>query len=128
MEGFIQGNDSEPAIKAEIDNDLCLGCGVCALKCSTGAMHLVKRKQRVFHPEDLFEKTIMLALDRGTLESQLFSDPNRISHRLMRGMVGGFCRLPAVKKALMSDQLRSRFLKSIKLGARLQGRGWMTEL
>ncbi len=111
-----------------VDRDFCLGCGVCALKCSTGAMRLKKREQRVFHPENIFEKIMLTALERGTLQNQLFPNPNLFTHKFMRGLVGGFCRLPAVKKALMSNQLRSRFLKSIETGARIQGRGWMTQL
>jgi hypothetical protein len=39
----------------------------------------------------------------------------------MRGIVGGFLRLPPVKKALMSDTLRSRFLTA--LGAAATARG-----
>jgi hypothetical protein len=91
-------------------------------------MKLVARQQRVIHPEDTFSKVLLLALDRGTLEHQIFPDPEKLSHRFMRGLVGGFCRLPSVKRALMSDQLRSRFLASMKLGAKLQGKGWVTEL
>lgn len=113
---------------ATVDRDYCLGCGVCALNCGTGAMKLRKREQRVLHPENLFEKVLLTALDRGTLENQLFADPNRFSHRLLRGLVGGFCRLPPVKKALMSDLLRSRFLQAMTTGVKLQGRGWVTEL
>ena len=128
MEDTIQGRGNKLGKTIDIDHDLCLGCGVCALKCSTGAMKLVQRKQRVFHPEDMFEKIILLALDKGTLENQLFSDPDRFSHRLLRGLIVGFCGLPSVKKSLMSDLLRSRFLQSIKFGAKLQGRRWMTEL
>lgn len=111
-----------------IDREYCLGCGVCALQCPTGAMKLVKRRQRVFHPENLFERIILASLERGTLQNQLFPDPNRFSHRLMRGLVGGFCRLPRVQKALMSEQLRSRFLRAVEKGAQFQGRGWVSEL
>ena len=91
-------------------------------------MKLINRKQRVIHPEDTFAKVLLLALDRGTLEYQLFPDPEKFSHRLMRSLVGGFTRLPAVKRALLSAQLRSRFLGSIKTGAKLQGKEWVTEL
>jgi hypothetical protein len=41
---------------------------------------------------------------------------------------GGFLRLPPVKRALMSDALRSTFLAAMKKGASAQGRGWMTEI
>lgn len=111
-----------------VDQEYCLGCGVCALKCPTGAMRLLHRQQRVLHPENMFERIILAALERGTLQNQLFPDVNKFSHRLMRGLVGGFCRLPKVQKALMSEQLRSRFLRAIEKGAQLQGRGWVTEL
>ena len=123
-----ENSDDKHRRKSEVDKKFCLGCGVCTLKCSTGAMKLVAREQRVIHPEDTFEKVLLLALDRGTLECQLFPDPRKFSHRLMRGFVGGFCRLPAVKKTLMSEKLRSRFLGSMKFGAKLQGREWLTKL
>jgi hypothetical protein len=42
--------------------------------------------------------------------------------------VGGFLRLPPVKRALMSDALRSRFLHAMKFGARAAGKQMLTEL
>jgi hypothetical protein len=45
----------------------------------------------------------------------------------MRGFVGGFLRLPPVKAALMSDMLRSSFLKAMTSGVRKQGKEWVTE-
>jgi hypothetical protein len=46
----------------------------------------------------------------------------------LRGFVGGFLKLPPVKKALLSDQLRSRFLNSLQSGVRKQGKAWVTEM
>ena len=115
-------------LSPRIDTAVCLGCGVCALQCPTGACRLVKREQRVIHPESTFERVILQCLEKGTLENQLFADPRRLDQKFMRSLVGGFLRLPAVKKALMSDALRSRFLRSMKQGAARQGRGWVTEL
>ncbi len=40
----------------------------------------------------------------------------------MRAIIGAFLGLPAVKKALMSDALRSRFLTAMSIGARAQGK------
>lgn len=100
----------------KIDTSICLGCGVCALKCPSGALKLVKRSQRVFHPEDTFERVILQCLERGTLQNQMFSNPQSITHKFMRGFVGAFLRLPPVKKALMSDTLRSSFLAVMRKG------------
>jgi ferredoxin len=110
------------------DESICLGCGVCALTCPKNAIHLVKRKQRVLHPETTFERVILASLERGTLQNQLFGDPSRITHRFLRGLVGGFLRLPPVKQALMSDLLRSRFLNVMKSGVRRQRRAWLLEM
>jgi len=79
-------------------------------------MSLKKREQRVLHPETTFERVILQCLERGTLQNQIFPDPQRVTHTFMRALVGGFLRLPPVKRALMSDALRSRFLKTMAHG------------
>lgn len=114
--------------KPVVNREFCLGCGVCSLKCKDKAMTLVKRKQRVILPENVFEKVILGCLERGTLQNQILVNPGSLSHKFMRGFVGGFFRLPPVKMALMSDLLRSSFLTFMRTGAKLQGRGWMTRI
>jgi Pyruvate/2-oxoacid:ferredoxin oxidoreductase delta subunit len=111
------GNPTEGLKLATVDQSMCIGCGVCALTCSHDAIKLVKRKQRVLHPETIFERLILASLERGTLQNQLFNDPQSISQKFLRGFFGGFLRLPPVKQVLMSDLLRSRFLSSLKAGA-----------
>ena len=101
----------------KIDAGVCMGCGVCALRCTTGALKLVKREQRVIHPEDTFERVILQCLERGTLQNMMFDNPQSVTHKFMRGFVGGFLKLPPVKRALMSDTLRSSFLGMMKKGA-----------
>jgi Pyruvate/2-oxoacid:ferredoxin oxidoreductase delta subunit len=110
IDAITMSEDSNP----RIDSTFCMGCGVCALECDTGAMSLVKRSQRVLHPEDTLERVILQCLERGTLQNQMFSNPDSLSHKFMRGVTGAFLRLPPVKKALMSDTLRSRFLDTLK--------------
>ena len=101
----------------EIDDAICMGCGVCAIKCATGAMKLIKRKQKVLHPETMFERIILQCLERDTLQNFIFTDTQRLTHKFMRGIIGGFLRMPPIKKALMSDVLRSRFLGFMQKGA-----------
>jgi ferredoxin len=104
-----------------IDEDFCIGCGVCSLVCDPDAINMQKRDQHIIHPETTFERVILQCLERGTLQNQLFDDPGSLSHKAMRGIVGGFLRLSPVKKALMTDTLRSRFLTAIAAGAAKTG-------
>ena len=87
-----------------------------------------KRQQHVIHPETTFERVILQCLERGTLQNQLFDDPGRLSHKAMRSIVGGFLRLPTVKKALMTETLNSRFLSAIAAGASRSGKPDVMEL
>jgi ferredoxin len=110
-----------------VDEARCIGCGVCTLRCKPGAMRLHKRKQRVLHPETTFERIILQCLERGTLQNQLFDNPASLTQAFARACLGGFLRLPPVKRALMSDALRSRFLGALKHAAQRRGMGEMVE-
>lgn len=113
----------------KINTSICIGCGVCALKCiKTESLKLIKREKRVIHPETTFERVILQCLERGTLQNQIFDNPQNITQKIMKGFIGGFLRLPPVKKILMIDTLRSKFLESMKKGAMRDGKGWLTEL
>jgi ferredoxin len=113
---------------AVVDGSICLGCGVCALKCPTGACGLTRRKQRVIPPESTFERLMLHSLEKGTLQNLLFDNPARIDQSFLRIFTGAFLRLPPIKRALLSDTLRSVFLSAVKSGVRMQGRGWALEL
>jgi len=94
--------------------DFCLGCGVCALQCPSGALRLHPRKQQVYHPEDSFERVLMQSLERNSLQALIFDNPMSRTHQFMRGLVGGFLKLPLVKQTLMSETVRSRFLATLR--------------
>jgi len=111
--------DNNPKLKklAQVQEH-CLGCGVCALQCPTGAITLHPRAQKVYHPEDSFERVIIQSLERDTLQTLFFDNPQSKTQEFMRFLVGGFLKLPAVKRALLSEKLRSRFLAGLrKLGS-----------
>ena len=114
--------------KGQVNAELCLGCGVCAYKCPTHSIEMISRGNRVIQPGTLFETTILGSLERGTLQNQIFDNPMSGTQGFMRSFMGAFLRLPMVKRALMSDALRSSFLQFMKIGARAQGKGWITEL
>jgi NAD-dependent dihydropyrimidine dehydrogenase PreA subunit len=124
----IENPQTKKKKDALIDDSICVGCGVCALHCKNGSVSLVKREQRVLHPETTFERVLLQSLERGTLQNQLFDNPQSIGQKFMRGVVGGFLRLPPVKASLMSDTLRSSFLNFMKTGIKKQGKDWLLEL
>jgi len=113
---------------AQIDTSICIGCGVCCLSCKKEALKLVNRKKRIIPPETTFERTILQCLEKGTLQNQLLDNPESRTQDFMRILIGAFLQLPPVKRALMSDVLRSTFLRTMKMGAKLQGKGWVLEL
>jgi len=124
----VEASEAKRKMKPHVDTSICLGCGVCALQCPNGACRLTKRAQRVIHPETTFERIMLECLERGTLQNQIFPNPRSINQKVMRAFVGGFLRLPPLKKALLSDRLRSKFLDAMKDGVTKQGKGWLIEL
>ena len=114
LEARATGHESRPVKQVARIGSLCLGCGVCALKCPSGALTLQPRPQKVFHPEDSFERVILQALERDTLQTFLFDNPASRTQAFMRALVGGFLKLPPVKRALLGEKLRSRFLSALR--------------
>ena len=127
MNAGVKAN-GKPQKLAQVDHSICLGCGVCSLQCPSDALKLDNRAKRVIHPETTFERVILQCLERDTLQNQLFDDPQSLTHKIMRPLVGGFLKLSPVKKALMSDALRSTFLKSMGAGISVLGKGYLHEL
>jgi len=123
------GNPENPKkMTASVNTELCAGCGLCVSKCRKQAVEMTAAKSRVIHPESLFEVTMLSSLERGTLQNQLFDNPQSTTQEFMRSFVGAFLKLPPVKSALMSDMFRSTFLSTAKVIAKLQGKGWMIDL
>jgi hypothetical protein len=79
-------------------------------------MVLVNSDQRVLLPANIFKRLILQSLERGTLQNQMFPEPEKLTHSFIRGFVGGILKLPPVKAVFMSDLLRSRFLETIQRG------------
>jgi hypothetical protein len=53
---------------------------------------------------------------------------NNAYHYTPSPIVVAFFKLTPVHRALMSDTLRSSFLKSMELGLNVQGKGWLAKL
>ena len=98
---------------ARVAEDACLGCGVCVRSCSRGAMSLRPRAARVITPVNSAHRYVLMAIERGKLQNLVFDDQVVTSHRAMAAVLGAILALPPVKRALASEQVRSRYLATL---------------
>jgi ferredoxin len=95
------------------DAGLCLGCGVCVGTCTREALVMEDRPERVFTPVNSVHRTVLMAIERGKLQDLVFDNRAHLSHRAMAAILGAILRLPPAKRALASEQLRSRYLETL---------------
>jgi formate hydrogenlyase subunit 6/NADH:ubiquinone oxidoreductase subunit I len=96
--------------KAVLDDEVCLGCGVCTRVCSVDALWLEPRPERVITPVDTLHRTVLMAIERGRLQDCIFDNRALFSHRAIAAILGVILRLPPLKQAMASEQVRSRYL------------------
>ena len=107
-------NPKKPKMKmARLDEDLCLGCGVCVRTCSVEGIYLKSRDVRVITTLDGTHRAVMMAIERGKLQNLIFDNHVLWSHRAMAAVLGTILKLPPIKKALASQQLKSRYLETL---------------
>jgi Pyruvate/2-oxoacid:ferredoxin oxidoreductase delta subunit len=99
--------------KADVRRDICLGCGVCRPACAQGAVRMEPRKERILVPENAWQRTVIMAIEQGKFQNLLFDDFERLDHAVLRAITRIVTALPPVKKALLSRQVQSRFLRAL---------------
>jgi hypothetical protein len=99
--------------RARRDAEVCLGCGVCVGTCTREALVMEERPERVFTPVNSVHRTVLMAIERGTLQDLVFDNQAHLSHRAMAAILGAILKLSPVKRALASEQLRSRYLEAL---------------
>jgi ferredoxin len=113
--GLVSANDprSPKKKRARVDETICLGCGVCAGVCRTKSLSLASRPERVITPLDSVHKAVVMAIERGKLQNLIFDNQALASHRALAAVLGVILRLPPLKQALASRQLKSRYLEAL---------------
>jgi hypothetical protein len=71
---------------------------------------MTPRPQRVFTPENTFDRIITMAIERGKLADLLFEDPTSWSHRALGRIMGLLEKMPGFKAAMATKPVRSFFL------------------
>lgn len=96
--------------KARVIEEICLGCGVCVRSCPHQCISLQFRKERVITPVNSAHRLVLMAIERGTLHHLIFDNQAFASHRAMAAVLSAILRLPPLKQALASQQMKSRYL------------------
>lgn len=99
--------------KAKVDASICLGCGLCVRACPVESITLIAREKRVITPLDGVHRTVLMAIERGTLHDMLFDNRVLLSHRALAAVFGVILKLSPVKRMLASRQVKSRYLEGV---------------
>lgn len=99
--------------KAKVNNEICLGCGVCIRACFKSSIYFEQRKQRVITPVNSVHRLVLMALERGKLQNLIFDNQAFASHRAMAAVLSTILKLPPVKQAMASKQLKSVYLERL---------------
>lgn len=112
---LVSANDPHHANrkKAVLNEERCLGCGVCIRNCIAKSILLKSRSKRVLTPLNGVHKAVMMAIERGCLQHLIFDNRVLFSHRALAAVLGVLLKLPPIKQAVASQQIKSRFFEKM---------------
>jgi len=99
--------------KTYLNEEICLGCGLCVRECPDGAIAMKERPQRVIPPLNAVHQAVVMAIERGKLQNLIFDNHALMSHRFMAAILGTILKLPPVKQIMASEQVKSRYLEAL---------------
>jgi formate hydrogenlyase subunit 6/NADH:ubiquinone oxidoreductase subunit I len=99
--------------QARLNEEICLGCGVCVRVCPQNGLALRSRAQRVITPINSTHRVVMMAIERGDFQNLLFDQRVLWNHRALAAVLGVILRLPPLKQALATRQVKSTYLEAL---------------
>ena len=113
--GLVSANDPRKlnARKARLHEEICLGCALCVSACREKHITVQPRPQRVITPLNSVHLAVVMAIERGKLQNLIFDNQALRSHRAMAAILGVILKLPPVKRAMASRQMKSRYLEAL---------------
>jgi ferredoxin len=99
--------------KAVVNEERCLGCGVCVRSCTTKSIVLKSRPKRILTPLNGTHKVVEMAIERGKLQHLIFDNRVLFSHRALAAVLGVLLRLPPIKQVMASEQIKSRYFENL---------------
>lgn len=95
---------------AEVDTSICLGCGVCVRACPQKSIEFNRREQQIITPVNSVHRTVLMAIEKGMLHQLIFDNQAFASHRAMAAILSVILKLPPLKRAMASKQMKSVYL------------------
>jgi len=99
--------------QATLIEERCLGCGLCVRNCPEKVIKLKSRPERVLTPLNGVHRAVVMAIERGKLQNLIFDNRALFSHRALAALFGVILRLPPIKQAMASKQMKSRYLERL---------------
>ena len=99
--------------QATLIEDRCLGCGLCVRACPEKVIKMKSRPERVLTPLNGVHRAVVMAIERGKLQNLIFDNQALFSHRALAALFGVILRLPPIKQAMASKQMKSRYLERL---------------
>jgi ferredoxin len=100
--------------KAVVDQDICIGCGVCNRACGVKAITMERRKKLAMVPLDSFERCVINAIETNKLQNYIFDNYGLWTNELLRNLVGILFKLSPAKFLIANRQIKSQFLKVLR--------------
>jgi hypothetical protein len=74
---------------------------------------LTVRPERILTPLNTAHLAVVMAIERGRLQELIFDNQALASHRIMAVILGVILKLPPLKQALASRQMKSHYLEAL---------------
>ena len=99
--------------RAKINEKVCLGCGVCARACSRRSILLKRREEKIITPVNSVHRVVLMAIEKGQLQDLIFDNQAFGSHRAMAAVLSVVIKLPPIKQAMASRQMKLIYLEKL---------------
>jgi NAD-dependent dihydropyrimidine dehydrogenase PreA subunit len=110
VESTKASNGNKNSKTALVNKDTCIGCGVCIPSCKQGALEMKPRPKRQLVPENTIARTLMMAIEKGTLKKLLVDKHSSMSTAAIGAFVAAIPKLPPGKQLLAKEAIKSRFV------------------
>ncbi len=97
----------------KINKNVCIGCGLCTRACPNKSLTLKRTNKKIITPSTSVHRVVLMAIEKGKLQDLIFDNKALYSHRAMAAILSAILKLPPIKKAMASEQMKSVYLEKL---------------